>query len=148
MKVSELQGADLDYWVARAEGWEDDRPQDRQMKKRGIVPNAGYSQGYSRVLVGPRPERGMHLNNLACFWSPSTMWNVGGPIIERVGMLIRPHGWHGDKITLWAAFCYDWSRGENYGQTGETPLIAAMRSYVRSVYGDELPAHPAAQQQD
>lgn len=144
MKVSELVGEDLDYWVAKLEGWEDDRPQDRQMKKRGVVPNAGYSQGYSRVLVGPRPERGMQLNNLACFWSPSTMWHVGGPIIKEQYLSLEFVGFNPDAKSddddeMWQA-TYTGNNGALVDGVGPTPLIAAMRCYVEAKFGPEVPA--------
>ena len=54
MKVSELEGAELDYWVARAEGVE--------------------LSGMSWVLqdaLGDTP------------WSPSTDWSQCGPLMEK-----------------------------------------------------------------
>jgi len=64
-------------------------------------------------------------------YTPSAGWEQGGAIIER------------EKISLW-------SRGKEWAaesftpnelgleETGETPLIAAMRCYVASKMGDEV----------
>jgi len=59
----------------------------------------------------------------------STSWAQGGPIIEREGicLVLNQHrNWdvHLDNV--------------NFFETGETPLIAAMRCYVTSKLGDEI----------
>ena len=103
MKVSVLEGSELDYWVARAEG----------LKKGGT--------------------------NYVAY---STVWNVGGPIIEREGISIE-YVWHIDGRTptrLWVAEI----NGLN-AMGGQTPLLAAMRAYVASKFGEEVDdsqAHP------
>ena len=64
------------------------------------------------------------------YFSPSTNWNDGGPIIER------------DKIELsydgneWSSTHATW--GEDSIGFGPTPLVAAMRCYVASKLGDEV----------
>ena len=65
--------------------------------------------------------------------SPSTNWSQGGPIIERekiASEFREPFGW-------WAAWIHG-GTGDEYGCTGPTPLIAAMRCYVASKLGDEV----------
>ena len=64
-------------------------------------------------------------------YMPSTDWSLAGPIIESA------------KISVWAR-THEWA-AESYNdgqegiiQTGETPLIAAMRCYVASKLGDEI----------
>lgn len=63
----------------------------------------------------------------------STEWHVGGPIIERERMRIQPvesaneKWWHAE---IWGPY----AEGK-----GLTPLIAAMRAYVISRFGDEIP---------
>jgi hypothetical protein len=61
-------------------------------------------------------------------YSPSTNWRLGGPIIERERMELRPES-NGQyyAIALNGADSY-----------GPTPLIAAMRAYVASKFGDEV----------
>jgi Protein of unknown function (DUF2591) len=62
--------------------------------------------------------------------SPSTDWSQGGPIIEREGIGFRGCGKN------WCAF--NWGDAESGWQYGPTPLIAAMRCYVASKFGDEV----------
>lgn len=128
MKTAELEGAALDYWVARAEGWENDRLQDKQMRKHGIVPGCHYSASYSYAIVAPTPVGGMHVGSRP-HWSPSTMWHIGGPIIERERITAEPHYPSG-----WFA-----TNGGADSFKGPTLLIAAMRCYIASRFGYEVP---------
>lgn len=112
MKVSELEGAELDYWVAKAMG----------------------------LLLLGRGKRTLMGNDK---FNPSESWEYGGPIIERENITI-----YSPKIGT-DSFAPDWSanilgdltnkgivrQGEGYGPT---PLIAAMRAYVASKFGDEV----------
>jgi hypothetical protein len=69
-------------------------------------------------------------------WAPSTDWAQGGPLIER------------EKITtVWTPLSNHWSAywaqrttedWENRKANGPTLLIAAMRCYVASKFGDEI----------
>ena len=110
MKVSELEGAFLDAWVARAMGYAiDGDPED---------------YGYTRWRT---PE-----NVILCYpFEPHRIWSHGGPIIERERITIKYSP--GGSLT-WEAYCL----GQPWG-FGTTPLIAAMRAYVASKYGVELP---------
>lgn len=68
----------------------------------------------------------------------STEWKHGGPIIERERTSVIREGWRDDG----------WIAGTNaemgpcnrldHQQFGPTPLVAAMRAYVASVFGDEV----------
>lgn len=60
-------------------------------------------------------------------FQPSTDWLTGGPLIER------------EKITVSDAL-NSWCAGYNgtLNTFGPTPLIAAMRCYVASKFGDEV----------
>jgi hypothetical protein len=111
MKVSELQGAMLDYWVARAEG--------------KMTPSIRCGNPYYSVPGGQH------------YYSPSTDWSQGGPLVEREKITLEPnpygleqwaacHGPH-DKEPIWI-----WINGA-------TPLIAAMRCLVASKFGEEVP---------
>ncbi len=69
-----------------------------------------------------------------CFVRPySSEWHVGGPIIERERMRIQPvesakdRFWHAE---IWGPY----AEGK-----GPTPLIAAMRAYCASRFGEEVP---------
>jgi hypothetical protein len=109
MKVSELTGALLDYWVARAEGWVFD--QDDDMWRT--------ADGRAQQLKG--------------HWTPSTYWAQGGPIIERERMSL-------DGETRHAAIRV--GNGAQWQSAyGETLLVAAMRAYVASRFGDDVADH-------
>ena len=64
------------------------------------------------------------------FYSPSTDWKIGGPIIEREGIAV----WQFDDVT-WRAMGKD---AVPDPMEGATPLVAAMRCYVASKLGDEV----------
>ena len=125
MKVSDLSGAILDYWVLRAEGWVDDRLHDMQLTRNGEY-----------CIAGAAPK---HAINGHCWRSPSTDWAVGGPIIHR------------ERITVaWQPMKGEWMAGLIETENGsmlefrwlgfhELPLVAAMRAFVRFWFGDEVP---------
>lgn len=68
-----------------------------------------------------------------CYWrigggySPSSIWDQGGPIIEREGISVTQFGGAWKASTL-----------RQPAVLGPTHLIAAMRCYVASVMGDEI----------
>lgn len=96
MKTSELTGALLDYWVARAEG---------------AAPSADSQLKFM----------------------PSTAWGQGGPIIEREKIMVA---WN---ASVWIAGVTDFvERPEGHLSKGPTALIAAMRAFVTSIFGDEV----------
>ena len=106
MKTSELTGAKLDYWVAKAEGL--------------AVPRPGWA---SRVSDGVR------IDTEFC---PSSDWAAGGPIIAAHDWLLPyrtpPHRAHLGAYTSRTPGGFEYS--------GATPLIAAMRAYVVSKFGN------------
>jgi hypothetical protein len=118
VKVSEPEGALLDYWALRADGWEDSRPQDLQL-----------SRGNDYCIAGvPQPL------NCSEHWyrSPSTNWAHGGPILEREKLDLTPPA--GLRLG-WYAGRYD----DGISLGGPTLLIAAMRAFVRIKVGREVP---------
>jgi hypothetical protein len=137
MKTSELTGAALDWAVAKCEG--------------GTI----------------RTEHGVFLNQSDGYeyFTPSTDWAQGGPIIDREGISViqlesesipDARGfWQGKYQAQWGAVigerhCLEenhGSQGDYWGRSyhidreaviGPTPLIAAMRCYVASKLGDEV----------
>jgi hypothetical protein len=108
MKVSELEGAELDCWVSRANG-----------NKAKISDDGTFA-----ISRGSR-------------YSPSVDWRFGGPIVERERINLYfefdpalPQIWHAlshSKPLITA------SRG-----IGSSPLVAAMRCYVDSKFGEEV----------
>ena len=79
------------------------------------------AEGYTGVALESRTGE---------WYTPSTDWAQGGPIIEREAMSVGSH-LDGEE---WIARDY-WAI---YEQSGPTPLIAAMRCYVASKLGDEI----------
>ena len=120
MKVSELQGAALDWAVANCEG--------------------ELSQHGGQVHLVESKVR-FYEDTLDIQYTPSTDWAQGGPIIEREGIAL-------DclrtcfVIDSWIA-ASEMVREGDYDSpvikfTGPTPLIAAMRCYVANKMGDEI----------
>lgn len=115
MKTSELTGATLDYWVAKAEGDEPVIHSDEKgpwCQRRKVFPHGGHSDAW---------------------FHPSSSWLDAGPIIEREGI---------DTATVWDGGKRQWRAIADFTVgvfEGPTPLIAAMRAYVASKFGDEVP---------
>jgi hypothetical protein len=110
--VSELEGAELDYAVAKAEG----------------LPGATIYHDQSGswcAVAAPDTFSG------ECGFHPSTEWFAGGNIIEREGISIVAN--HAHQSGVWAA-CIE-TKGPTI-LTASTPLIAAMRAFVASKLGD------------
>lgn len=112
MKTAELEGAALDYYVAKAEGL------DIEAVRNGSV------------IIGRTPNRYVY--------SPSTNWQQGGPIIER-GIICLCFGENQKYFPGWAATIGPEGYEQDPDAYGHTPLIAAMRAFVASRFGDEVP---------
>lgn len=109
MKVYELEGAWLDYWVAKAEGIN--------------VEMLRAKNGSPSIVREPKPG--------GQWFNFSTDWSQGGPIIERERIDVTAHengnDWVAQSDSEWRWF------------VGPTPLIAAMRCFVASKFGEEVP---------
>lgn len=114
MKTSELTGAQLDYWVAKAQGW--------HLSADGQHWDWNQASGQSLKFYSIAVES----------WKPSTDWAHGGPIMERerIGLAFKDGHW-GAKLGA-----ESWDIADQ--RFGPTPLIAAMRAYVASTYGEEV----------
>lgn len=110
MKTAELTGALLDYWVARAEGLHI-----RRAGKAVWVTNNGFS-----AYIG-----GDHVPHYA----PSTNWAQGGAIIDDNAIGFLPISDAEYQAEEYITCCLG---------RGPTPLVAAMRCYVQSKFGDEV----------
>lgn len=122
MKVSELEGALLDYWVAQC------NPPDRAPGEwHRLVP---HSRGATCYYVGKDGDR-------RAIYSPSSRWEQGGPIIERERIIIAPAGSPPDGDYEWRAQYPKHPRDE-WNCYGPTPLVAAMRAFVLDRFGEEV----------
>lgn len=111
LRVSELEGMRLDYWVGQADG----------------IPGL-HLASYGVVVVIESEHA-----KLGDLYRPSVDWNTCGPIIEREIYRLERH----DEVQWEASSTGPNSRGRGF--LGPTPLIAAMRAYVASKFGDEVP---------
>lgn len=136
MKVSELTGADLDYWIAKAEGL-------NPTVAKGI-PEQPREKWYVRAWAQPAE------NTLIPFdYEPSKRWDQAGPIIERehIALVCYEHL----HVLTWEAFHNADLNMDGAPVTlsgvgvGSTPLVAAMRAYVASKFGNEVPEETPAQ---
>ena len=60
-------------------------------------------------------------------WNPTRNWAQGGPIIER------------EEIAIFLEYPKSWcATNGDVRSPGDTPLMAAMRCYVKSKYGEEI----------
>lgn len=69
------------------------------------------------------------------FWSPSSEWADGGPIIEREEICTVICTWNSPWFGKWNATC---NKDGSVDEYGPTPLIAAMRCYCASKLSDEV----------
>jgi hypothetical protein len=123
VKVSELTGAELDYWVAKADGFH---------HRDDVTRYATIEWSDTRQYPA---------------YSPSTNWNEGGPIIEKEKIDLMHVDYRGEVMggkegEPWNAMMQslsienpDWD-----SMSGPTALIAAMRAYVGSKFGANVPS--------
>lgn len=131
--VSELTGADLARWVARAQQLNVVRDGERDDAPWAVYFPNGFCKSFGEH--GYRPEKN---------------WEEGGPIIERANISLHPptslvHRCGGPNAGpgqsgVWSACT--WTRGSSgkrsFGMDDHSPLVAAMRCYVRYVFGDTV----------
>lgn len=77
-------------------------------------------------------ERKRFLIYPQCISPYSSDWSNGGMIIEREKIQVSPHN------TKWNAIRIHTEQKMIVSMYGPTPLIAAMRCYVASKFGDEI----------
>lgn len=76
-----------------------------------------------------------HMPSSKHWWSPSTNWNHGGPIIEREWLHVSPWPNESDEDLRWSCAQHD---SKDCLMFGPTPLVAAMRCFIASKLGDEV----------
>lgn len=151
MKIAELTGGMLDLWVAKS----DPRCEGLTWEQREDHWAGVYDGDVGAFITDRGPVAAMRLrrkyDNVAEHYAPSTNWQHGGPIIERENIQLGPptnrvhrnggpnSGW--GESGVWSACT--WHNGANGRRSiahhETSPLIAAMRCYVASKYGEEVP---------
>lgn len=119
MKVSELSGALLDYWVAKCEG-----------AGGSVGPRlAEYTDGNTCCLIGGAHGR---------IYSPTGNWGLAGAIIERDRIALVPEG--DEWVALWQPESYPTDALSCTGSiaTAPWPRTAAMRCYLMQKLGGEV----------
>lgn len=120
IKTSDLIGAQLDWAVAKIEGYEVDLSQNWHEATTCSI-KASYAGGTSL--------RWANGGSYSPHTDPAQTW----PIIDLELIALSPYGytdaaWHATKATPTKHFTAD----------GPTSLVAAMRCYVASELGDEV----------
>jgi len=114
-RVADLTGAELNYWVARANGI---AAQDLEIRD---VPRTDW-----KICVYTAPPIHGWMYKPQRVVAYSTDWDQGGPLIEKHRIMIFP------EMGRWS------STLNGIPCVGDTALIAAMRALVASIYGDEV----------
>jgi hypothetical protein len=148
-KVDELEDALLDAAVALAEGRlltcdEPRWPKGEYKRLRKEFGGRHVVRWYAREgedADGPETAEVGGWEPIDNWGSPSTDWEHGGPIIERERIDISaPEEWSDDE--RWYAGMYQGKDAQHshmkHEARGPTPLIAAMRAYVASKFGEEV----------
>lgn len=111
IKTSELIGPALDWVVAKCEG---------KILTYHLVSTREGERKFASTDVDYCTE-----------YSPSTNWLQAGPIIGQDKMIFCWGNEEGSEI-------YAGIKNSNFGSFGPTHLVAAMRCYVTSKFGDEV----------
>jgi hypothetical protein len=127
MKTADLSGSLLDYWVSKAIG---DRFDDCHTLRE--------CNGY--FLVQPAITQDDDGEPFA----PSELWAHGGPIIERERIELHCISRNGKFVGEWMARMEPGRVAHAVLYVGATPLIAAMRIFVASRFGEEVPDEAAS----
>lgn len=124
MKVCELIGGLLDYWVARSEGMD-------HATASFVVPAHAYSTDWEfggpiierdQIFLDPPHDTHVHRQG----WIREPLWTAT--------VSARTRTWSTDPDDAANMVGGRVGRG-----AGETPLVAAMRAKVASHYGDDVP---------
>ncbi len=132
IKTAELTGAALDWAVGKAVGAEL-----RIMKNYDGTALANHPLTLMKVKKSPVYD-GVEIDH---WWSPSTDWSQGGPLIEKYHITFSSI-WNGSHSRLFATIGFRRTiSGENANGTGGKEfnyLLAACRAIVAAKLGDEV----------
>lgn len=128
MKVSELEGIELDCWVAEAEGWQDIGKHVNCENCSNNICIESHTEFTTHGLPPDDPQR-------QPIPEYSTNWHDGGPLIEKydIDLIVAADK---DKPNRVEAEIF--GEDEIYTQYGDTALIAVCRCVVASKFGDEV----------
>lgn len=136
--VSELEGRELDFWVARSLGANvEEFAYDERWR---LVPNRsfpgleGWELSFCRLHMSLATMDGPDYS-----FHPSANWSDGGPILESENITVI-EGAFGVPHTA----CSDYSRDPECNDwiDGKTYLEAGMRAVVMSHFGKKVPDEP------
>lgn len=158
MQVSELTGAQLALWVAQCDPRRSGIRWQRERDHWVGFGRIGSSPEFPCWLItdaGEIEREKLRGHLYAKVYAPHEDWAQAGPIIERENIGISPPtsrvhrnggpnaGW--GACGLWTATT--WHKGANGRRAiawhESSPLIAAMRCFVISKFGDEVPDDPS-----
>jgi hypothetical protein len=146
MQTKDLTGELLNYWVARALGyrfWKETRgmresytlcvqqPPGAREPWRGRRDWEAQKERYTEALTFADIQIGFFGDGVPNF---STDWAQGGPIIERERIQLMPWRPELGNVASWSGRTLD-----SWQESAATPLVAAMRAYVASKFGDTVP---------
>jgi len=129
MQVADLDGVLLDYWAALAnEKWRDHRHELRAFRN---------TLGETSVEIGCKADGWSP-------WSPGTLWQQAGSIVARERIETVLEGDHWEAIIRGVLdSARDSSLGVHTGikihWKGRSRMVAAMRAFVASKFGNEVP---------
>jgi hypothetical protein len=147
IRAEELIGAQLDLWAARAEGMPVYECGTDSWPGNGAV----HCEAFRRrvITVGLTGSVHVERDGNSEPYAPSGNWAQGGPIIEREG--IDTNRSAGRRVDVrWQAIMDGkkdtWGLSSRVSMFGPTSLIAAMRAFVASKFGDEFDETTVAQE--
>jgi len=144
VKVADLEGVKLDYWVAQANilgggSWEvievrPYRPGCWTLHDRSDDMIFGWIS--ANILDSLRVRQELNLGHAGLHFWPSVDWQHGGPIIQAERISVYAQVDEGNLLH-WVGVV-EQMQAARRGWIGPTPLVAAMRAYVASKYGEEV----------
>ena len=121
IRTQDLIGPALDWAAAKAEDNEDCRDPYVTRTRDGM-------ETYVKVTT---------FSGYETDWEPSVDWSQAGPIIEREKITLD-YDYDGQGLSLWTARKCAFDGTLLWAESGDSPLIAAMRCFVASRLGDEV----------
>lgn len=133
MKTAELTGALLDYYVARSSPQFSDVTFETRDDCIACLTDIDGEKFVAAFIHDGNVLKTMRLRRKyqhAICYSPSIDWAQGGALMEKHSIGFQPI-----SDAEWLAEEYITA----HTGRGQTPLVAAMRAFVSSVFGDEVP---------